>query len=64
MGELTREASVETLDTAKGRFYRLALRTTAGKLLPLTENGYRGVTFIYAKVLTRLNSWLAAARTR
>jgi len=53
----------EGLPTAQGRFYRLALRTADGTLLPITEKAYRGMTFIHTKPLNRLNAWLADVRT-
>ena len=47
----------------KERFLRLALRTTAGQVLPLTETAWPGGTWLYPKLVARLNAWLHEATT-
>ena len=56
--EFVQEVSKEGRHT----FRRIALRTTDGKVCPLTQSAYAAVAWPQARLVARLNAWLAAAR--
>lgn len=53
---------VEVTGSGRHTFRRLALRTTDGKVCPLTQNAYAAVAWPHPRIAARLNAWLAAAR--
>jgi hypothetical protein len=54
---------VQLVEDAKRRTYRrLALRTEDERILPLTETAWPGGSWLYPRLVARLDAWLAAAR--
>jgi hypothetical protein len=53
---------LEQHDAKERAHYQVALRTQDDQVLALTADSYRSVSFIYPRVLRRLNDWLEASR--
>jgi hypothetical protein len=56
------EFALEVTTSGRHRYRRVALRTSDGKVCPLTQNAYVAVAWPHVRVVERLNAWLRAAR--